>query len=121
MKFNELGVQIIKNVLSNLTESIDWNYLRNENYGGFADFYLDQKFNSVIFESEADLIVFQKLVEIDLKLGTQVIEELSGCLSYAMRIDLIKVFYEYFIIILPQNIYVLDRYKFYLKQFKSSI
>ena len=85
-------MQILAECLPDITESINWNLLRNKNYAGFADFYLDQTFDSSMLKNVADLIHFEKLVDIDLKLGTQITEELSGCLVYAMRTDLIEVF-----------------------------
>ena len=85
-------MQILAESLPDITESINWNILRKKNYAGFADFYLVQTFDSSMLKNVADLIYFEKLVEIDLKLGARITEELSGCLVHAMRTDLIKVF-----------------------------
>jgi len=65
--------------------------LRENNYVGFANVYLQQcnkesKSNDVI-----DKEVYSKLVELDTRLGTTLSEQLCECVLNTSNLDIIKV------------------------------
>ena len=67
----------------------EYDFLREENWVGFAEVYLDRcnKESDV----EADILVYKKLVKLDERLGTTPSEQLFGCLHKTTRLDIIKV------------------------------
>ena len=58
---------------------------------GYADYYLVNCFNETKMINEADSSVYRELVDIDSKLGTSISMQLSCCLSYTTRWDIIEV------------------------------
>ena len=58
---------------------------------GFASYYLEKCWDSVLVMNTADLMVYKQLLEIDAKLGITQSEQLFACLSETFRIDLIEV------------------------------
>ena len=75
----------------NFEEVNEYEDLRRNGFVGFAQEYLgrcEMKSNS---EDEIDVKVYDKLVELDTKLGTTAAEQLFDCLVYTLRLDVIKV------------------------------
>ena len=58
---------------------------------GYADYYLVKCWNETTKINEADPSVYRQLVEIDEMLGTNTSMQLSCCLSWTTRWDIIKV------------------------------
>ena len=58
---------------------------------GYADYYLVRNWNDSKKINEADAKVYQRLVDIDTRLGTELSIQLSACLSWTTRWDIIKV------------------------------
>ena len=65
--------------------------LRNENWVGFAEFYLERCDKDSEIENIADTQVYSKLVELDSRLGTTATEQLFECLRFTLRFDILKV------------------------------
>ena len=65
--------------------------LRKDGYVGFANFYLYRCDEESKTENIADVQLYEKLVELDTRLGTTASEQLYWCLNYSLRLDLIKV------------------------------
>ena len=66
----------------------DWIKLRHP---GYATYYLHKCWNDSKKINEADATVYQRLVDIDSTLGTELSDQLYGCLSRTTRWDIIKV------------------------------
>ena len=60
-------------------------------YFGFAGYYLGHFDNESELINKADIEIFNRLLRIDLKLGTTQTEQLVACVRRAVRMDLIKV------------------------------
>ena len=58
---------------------------------GYADYYLVKSWNQSKLINEADATVYQRLVEIDTTLGTELFLQLWCCLCWTTRWDIIKV------------------------------
>ena len=58
---------------------------------GYADYYLCTCWNETMKINEADPSVYRQLVEIDETLGTNASTQLSCCLAWTRRWDIIKV------------------------------
>ena len=58
---------------------------------GYADYYLVRSWNQSKLINEADVKVYQKLVDIDKVLGTKNFLQLFCCLGWTTRWDIIKV------------------------------
>ena len=67
----------------------DYDELRD--YAGYAEYYLQECWDKSQMKNNADVAVYKQLLEIDSKLGTTQSEQLFGCVSYSLRIDLIQV------------------------------
>ena len=65
--------------------------LREANYVGFANVYLQQCTNESNSDDKIDEGVYSKLVELDTRLGTTASEQLFGSLCKTTRSDIIKV------------------------------
>ena len=70
----------------------EYEFLRKNDWAGFADFYL----NRCDEESDVDTAVYAQLVKLDERLGTTASEQLFECLSKTTRWDIIKVLFEDF-------------------------
>ena len=57
---------------------------------GYATYYLDKCKNDSTMINEADATVYQKLVDIDSTLGTELSRQLYWCLCRTTRWDIIK-------------------------------
>ena len=64
-----------------------------ENHGfvGYANYYLGHCYDESEFVNKTDATIYEKLLEIDTKLGTTQTEQLFECVFYSVRMDLIKV------------------------------
>ena len=58
---------------------------------GYADYYLVRSWNQSKLINEADVEVYERLVDIDKVLGTELSLLLWSCLSWTTRWDIIKV------------------------------
>ena len=76
----------------NFEERKDYDCIRKEAYDyGFASYYLNKCQKRVLGINEADATVYQRLVDIDSTLGTELSDQLYWCLYYTTRWDIIKV------------------------------
>ena len=69
----------------------DYDVLREYDYVGYVDYYLQECWNESELKNKADVAVYKQLLEIDSKLGTTQSEQLRICLVYSPRKDLIEV------------------------------
>ena len=58
---------------------------------GYADYYVMNCWNKTKMINEADPSVYRQLVDIDSRLGTSISMQLSCCLSWTTRWDIIEV------------------------------
>ena len=66
----------------------EYESLRKKNLVGFAHLFLWQESKK---DDQIDIQVYNKLVELDSKLGTTASEQLHGCIERTSRSDIIKV------------------------------
>ena len=95
---NQLGVKILREAGLDFEEWKDYDWITkgvNHRGGiddeGYADYYLVKCWNDSTKTNEADPSVYRQLVEIDSKLGTSTSTQLSCCLCWTTRWDIIKV------------------------------
>ena len=69
----------------------EYKKLRENGWVGFAHVYLWRCDKESKSENIADVQLYEKLVELDTRLGTTASEQLFSCLRYSLRLDLIKV------------------------------
>ena len=69
----------------------DYEEIREDDFVGYAEYYLDKCWDESELKNEADVTVYKQLLEIDAKLGTTQSEQLRLCLHYSPRKDLIEV------------------------------
>ena len=69
----------------------EYEKLREDDYVGFAEVYLDRCDDELKLENIADIHLYTKLVELDTRLGTTATEQLFEGFYYSLRLDLIKV------------------------------
>ena len=69
----------------------DYDWIKKEDYFGYADYYLGKCQIDPKVTNEADATVYQKLIKIDTVLGTDASLQLFGCLYWTDRWDIIKV------------------------------
>ena len=80
--------------------------LREEyGYVGYANYYLAQCYDRSELKNKAEIEVYKKLLEIDAKLGTTQSEQLFGCVSSSVPMDLIKVTESSYILILKFKLF----------------
>ena len=65
--------------------------LREKKIIGYAHYYLSKCYDESQLENRADITIYKQLLEIDSKLGTTQSEQLAKCVSWTVRMDLIKV------------------------------
>ena len=71
---------------------MDYHWILDGGYNeGYAVYYLHKCENDSKTINEADATVYQKLVDIDETLGTELSTQLWYCLYYTTRWDIIKV------------------------------
>ena len=89
---NDDGGTILREAGLNFEEWKDYYWILEEADDiGYADYYLYKCENDSKMINEADATVYQKLVDIDSKLGTKLSDQLYWCLYYTTRWDIIKV------------------------------
>ena len=69
----------------------EYGSLREANYVGFANVYLQQCNNESKSDDKIDKEFYNELVELDTRLGTTASEQLFKCLEKTTRSDIIKV------------------------------
>ena len=69
----------------------EYDELREEDFVGYAEYYLQESWDETEFINKADVAVYKQLLEIDSKLGTTQSEQLFECVFNTVRMDLIKV------------------------------
>ena len=69
----------------------EYEELRENGKVGFAHTYLERCDKESKTENIADVQLYEKLVELDTRLGTTATEQLFGCVHNSLRLDLIKV------------------------------
>ena len=92
-ELDQLGGQILRRAGLDFEEGKDYDWLTRDwpRYAGYAHFYLYACRNDSTMMNEADASIFNQLVGIDSKLGTQASIQLYGCLSLTTRWEIIKV------------------------------
>ena len=71
----------------------DYEELRKVGALGFAHVYLDRFNAKSMSDDEIDIEVYTRLVELDSKTGTSASEQLTCCLHFTTRSDIIKVYF----------------------------
>jgi len=69
----------------------EYGSLREANYVGFANVYLNQCNKESKSDDKIDKEFYNELVELDTRLGTTATEQLFRCLYFALNLDIIKV------------------------------
>ena len=93
-QLNELGGMILREAGMDFEEWKDYDWIVNETYTkdvGYADYYLVRSWNKSKMINEADSSIYQRLVEIDTRLGTELSRQLFCCLGWTTCWDIIKV------------------------------
>ena len=97
-QLNQLGGRILREAGFDFEEWKDYDWITkgtDHRYGeddeGYADYYLVKCWNETTKINEADPSVYGQLVEIDETLGTNTSMQLSCCLNWTTRWDIIKV------------------------------
>ena len=94
---NDLGGKILREAGLSFEEWKDYDWIRKETYScGYAQYYLLKCWNVSKKINEADATVYQRLVDIDSTLGTELSDQLYWCLWRTTRWDIIKVSDFYF-------------------------
>jgi len=89
---NDLGGKILREAGLDFEEWKDYYWILEESHKrGYAHYYLRKCENDSKMKNEADATVFQKLVDIDSTLGTELSDQLYWCLWRTTRWDIIKV------------------------------
>ena len=71
-------------------KNYDWIVEETDDYG-YAEYYLDKCWNDSKMINEADATVYQRLVDIDSTLGTELSDQLYWCLFQTTRWEIMKV------------------------------
>ena len=97
-RLNQLGGEILRKAGLDFEEWKDYDWITkgvDHQNGiddeGYADYYLVKCWNESKKINEANASVYRQLVQIDSKLGTSISMQLSCCLSWTTRWDIIKV------------------------------
>ena len=97
-RLNQLGGEILRKAGLDFEEWKDYDWITkgvNHRGGiddeGYADYYLVRCWNESKKINEANASVYRQLVEIDSKLGTSISMQLSCCLAWTTRWDIIEV------------------------------
>ena len=69
----------------------EYEELRETGSAGFANLYLWRCKQESKSDNEIDIQVYDKLVQLDSKLGTTASEQLTCCIVYTTRSDIIEV------------------------------
>ena len=89
---NELGGYILRQAGLNFEDWKNYDWIKKETEDvGYAEYYLRQCWSDSKRINEADASVYQRLVDIDTTLGTDLSLQLYCCLLWTTRWDIIKV------------------------------
>ena len=89
---NDLGGTILRGAGLDFEEWKDYDWILEEtDDNGYAEYYLSKCWNDLKKINEADATVYQRLVDIDSTLGTELSDQLNRCLHRTTRWDIIKV------------------------------
>ena len=77
--------------MNNINETVGYDLIKKNGGVGFAKVYLYRCYNKTSLINEADVGLYQELVQLDSRFGTTQTEQLWGCVQYALKIDLIQV------------------------------
>ena len=103
---DEFGGNILREAGFDFEKGKNYDWIKKEtDYKGYADYYLHKCWNYSKGVNEADAGFYQRLVDIDTNLGTDVSEQLACCLFQTIRWDLIKVW----------NFYLRERFEIILE------
>ena len=87
-RLNELGGKILREAGMDFEEWKDYDWItETAKHLGYAHYYLVRRMKI----NEADATVYQRLVEIDTTLGTELSLQLTSCVALTTRLDIIKV------------------------------
>ena len=92
-RLDKLGGKILRETGLDFEEWKDHDWLKKDSGGveGYAGCYLRKCVNVSKKMNEVDATVYQRLVDIDTKLGTELSLQLDCCLCWTTRWDIIKV------------------------------
>ena len=96
-RLNKLGGNILRETGLDFPEWKDYDWIlqqteiTNQFFHGYAEYYLYKCWNESKWINEADAKVYQGLIDIDSKLGTELSQQLWACLNWTTRWDIIKV------------------------------
>ena len=89
---NRVAGEILRKAGLDFDELKDYDWIKKETDDeGYADYYLVKCWNDSQMINEAKASIYRQLVQIDSVLGTDASEQLSCCLSWTTRWDIIKV------------------------------
>ena len=89
---NDLGGKILREAGLDFEEWKDYYWILEKTKDvGYADYYLVRSWNQSKLINEADVEVYERLVDIDKVLGTENFRQLFCCLGWTTRWDIIKV------------------------------
>ena len=92
-RLNESGSKILREAGLDFEKWKDYDWIKKTTEDvGYADYYLVRSWNDSKKINEADAKVYQRLNDIDIKLGTELSRQLLCCLCWTTRWDIIKVF-----------------------------
>ena len=72
----------------------EYESLRRDGWTGFAQVYLKQSDEESKSNSEINKEIYNKLVELDTRLGTTASEQLYKCVGRTLNLDIIKVWFQ---------------------------
>ena len=91
-RLSELGGKILREAGLDFEEWKDYDWIKKETRDvGYAGYYLARSWNKSKMINKADATVYQRLVDIDTTLGTDLSLQLWCCLGWTTRWDIIKV------------------------------
>ena len=70
---------------------VDFDYIREIGYAGYAEYYLQECYDESILTNKAEIKIYNQLLDIDSQLGTPQAEQLFECVLCSVRMVLIKV------------------------------
>ena len=97
-QLNKLGGKILREAGLDFEEWKDHDWIKKVSGGmaGYAGYYFVRCVNHSNMINEADATIYQRLIDIDTKLGTEFSVQLYLCLLWTTRWDIIKVSDFYF-------------------------
>ena len=90
---NDRGGKLLRDAGLDFDEGLDYDWITNDIYAGYAEYYLSKCENQSNMANEADASIYRQLVEIDTALGTTAGTQLYCCLGWTTRWDIIKVLF----------------------------